>query len=58
MRTPPSAFIGKCADDVETILDVVGRAEISSCLDAPEDYLAVMGPDGVAALKNQIGAEL
>lgn len=37
---------------IERIVDVVRRAESSSCLDAPEDYLAVLGPDGVAALQD------
>lgn len=35
---------------VERLTDIIGDAEANSCLDAPDNYLAVVGPAGVAAL--------
>jgi hypothetical protein len=35
---------------VERLTDIIGDADANSCLDAPDDYLAVVGPAGVDAL--------
>ena len=40
-------------DLVERLVDIIGDAEAGSCLDLPDDYLAVVGPAGVAALSRR-----
>jgi hypothetical protein len=38
---------------IDRLIEIIDAAEIESCLDDPEDYLSVLGPDGVAALQDR-----
>lgn len=35
---------------IDRLVEIIGAAEVESCLDEPDDYLAVIGPEGVKAL--------
>jgi hypothetical protein len=35
---------------IDRLIEIVEASDIGSCLDQPADYLAVLGPDGVAAV--------
>jgi uncharacterized Zn finger protein len=39
---------------IDRLIDVIQAADATSCLDQPADYLAVLGPDGVAALTDEL----
>ncbi|MEV4756421.1 hypothetical protein AB0J86_15080 [Micromonospora sp. NPDC049559] len=41
------------AELAERLIEIVDAAELRSCLDEPEDYLALLGSDGVAALQQR-----
>lgn len=35
---------------IDRLVEIIGAAEVESCLDEPDDYLSIIGPDGVKAL--------
>jgi hypothetical protein len=39
---------------VDRLIGIIISAENTSCLDVPEDYLALLGPDGVEAVHNRL----
>jgi hypothetical protein len=46
LEPDPDELVGR-------LTEIVEAAEVESCLDEPEDYLAVLGPGGVAALRER-----
>ncbi len=40
-------------DLIDRLIGIISGADYTSCLDAPGDYLALLGPDGVAAVNRR-----